>query len=674
MPNVSTNPILEITDGTIHVDLLSPSTGISLKDWVQVAPPPKGDGTWVDSPLTEGRKLVARTYGNLVDSFTLAINGVTPDDTINALQALRQILEKATNYWTSSWATTPVYLKKRGSGETNITYAVIVDWRAPADNNPFAQPFFGSPMSVVDDFELSIEHGFWLSNPPGTGSPVTIGYQRTYGGVNYGHAGTTSDEVFISAEDDLGSTYNTNISHVFRFTAIGATFSANLINTAKPWTIIGAAINDIVYFGCTEHPLRSLILDITTPNVDTHGKWQYWDGALWSDLSGSLLTDNTGDGTHFLNVAGVNGLHWRKTGLSRTAINGVTAYWIRLIVTVAGTGVPKQQNREPYTVKWPYVKIDASQISGDLPALSKIRISNHWFGDPSVLINRIIAAIRSTSRGSTFTPYLPVCSTTYFPASSATVTVDGVNMTINALSFSPTGFMGSFNPGTFPVTGWIKWELGTPSHWFGSFRVFVRVNGVSPGKTMTYTLKVGTSNLRADATRLFYQKSVYLAESTSEFYLVDMGVITLPGTQSVGMNLDSLFLQLDVVNGAINPLLRIYNLVLVPLDEWAVDARWNSVKLGFRAPAPEALEIDAISFPKDAPTCLIKVPSTGEVVETWQRAMNGQPILQTGSEQNLYIFPMSMHNYDYNWILDPSIACSVQIEKSQRYFSARGIK
>lgn len=220
------NAVLRITDGTEYVDLVGINSVFQVKDWKPIMANPKGGGVWSDQPFLHGRQLVHRVYENVIDNFTLVVRSGDMDLTIAATRTLRQLLQKASDYWTVEWATEPVWLEARGSDETNLRYTIIKDWRAPGDNNPFGTPFFACP-SVMDEFSLLIEHDFWMGLSPGTGecveisalsrgnSPYYLEFDGVDDNVNCGSAAALDDltagangftaEAWVRFDSDLGN-------------------------------------------------------------------------------------------------------------------------------------------------------------------------------------------------------------------------------------------------------------------------------------------------------------------------------------------------------------------------------------------------------------------------------------------------------------------------------------
>jgi len=160
-----------ITDGTDIVHLVSTTAGFNVNEWKPAAASYKNDGEWVDSPLNEGRRPVLAKFANVSDSFSLALSGQNQDIVISLTRALRNIGEKAREYWQSESQVEPVWLVAVGSCETNTRYALVYAINAPSDDNPYAPPFAGEP-SAIDEFEVTIEHSPWMDT--GTGDSTCL--------------------------------------------------------------------------------------------------------------------------------------------------------------------------------------------------------------------------------------------------------------------------------------------------------------------------------------------------------------------------------------------------------------------------------------------------------------------------------------------------------------------
>jgi hypothetical protein len=167
--------ILQITDGTTTVDLLNTHSGFFATDWTPAVSEIKGDGTWSDSPLADGRKLRVRKRANAMETFEIQARSFEPDMLVRETQELRRLLEKAASYSPTAWTPGPVWIKAQGLGETNARYSLIEDYRAQADNYPYSnQDYFWNKLgqAAFEDWRLVIEREpFWRSVAPGQPCP-----------------------------------------------------------------------------------------------------------------------------------------------------------------------------------------------------------------------------------------------------------------------------------------------------------------------------------------------------------------------------------------------------------------------------------------------------------------------------------------------------------------------
>jgi hypothetical protein len=97
----------------------------------------------------------------------------------------------------------------------------------------------------------------------------------------------------------------------------------------------GAQVNDAIYFGLSgdSHRLDVVMLG-GTYNTDNTFVWEYWNGGAWAALT---VTDGT---IASVLSFGQNGSVIWTEHLGSTAVNGVTAYWVRARVSAAGVSLP----------------------------------------------------------------------------------------------------------------------------------------------------------------------------------------------------------------------------------------------------------------------------------------------------------------------------------------------
>jgi len=181
--------LLKLTDGTVdasghrnEVNLLNDASGFCLTEWMPHVTEPKGGGVWADSSLTDGRQMKTRKMQNVIETFTLEVRNFETDALIRDTQELRRLLEKAVNYWTTSWATEPVWIEAVGMGETNMRYSLVMDYRTPEDGDPYGEPFWQRVARAgMDDFTLILEREpFWRHVAPGSSECVELSAVEEY--------------------------------------------------------------------------------------------------------------------------------------------------------------------------------------------------------------------------------------------------------------------------------------------------------------------------------------------------------------------------------------------------------------------------------------------------------------------------------------------------------------
>lgn len=118
-------------------------------------------------------------------------------------------------------------------------------------------------------------------------------------------------------------------------------------------------VGDILYISSTHaywafnHTRgQGLLVTIGTPNTDYEYIYEYWNGSAWAELtmSEALLTEwgsyNGYDTTKHLTQDGLM-IFKGTTGTGQTAVNGYTAYWLRIRITTKGTGTPTATEFSP---------------------------------------------------------------------------------------------------------------------------------------------------------------------------------------------------------------------------------------------------------------------------------------------------------------------------------------
>lgn len=581
------NSILEISDGTTTIDLLSL---FRLRSWIPQTPPPKGGGVWSGSPLSQGRQLLIREFDNVIDTFELVAHVKADADALIAqVRKLRQLLVKATDYWVADWATEPVWIKTRGICETNTRYAIIADYRSPNDDDPFEEP-----VNVFDNFTLVLEHTIWQDTQPDTlqSLPVQCLFPNI-DNVEYGQEETTDRNVFINNYASL-----TNIDHAYYFDANAGAWSGNLAVAALPRNLLPLvpAAGDILYIGAedaasgNELTFSNVVFDIGQTwgvpaggALNPHGfVWEYWNGAAWAAMG--LHIDNTNENgemtanpfnTPGVNVLAMNNAYPQSTNLFTLfggAAPNVNASYIRMRVTAIAGGAPNiaptQQNRNMYFQQMPWTDIEDKNTGGDIPSLFYTMLTNEAVDLEQDAINfgtratGIVCGLRSKSRG-TFYSHLPLND-------------DHARFGIMVLANG-----GAFqNANTSPWHRSIRFTGGATAtdtkvctvtchptfNYEGTFNVYLRVN-VSTTATLDiswyvkagFGIPVGGGGAVAKSNIVAQTRRV-----TSE--IMDLGQITIHPSNE----LDQAYTVFEIWCGdESNQVVDVFDLILIPTDECA---------------------------------------------------------------------------------------------------------
>lgn len=242
-----------LTDGQDYINLRSKYAGVFLQTWLPAIKEPKGGGVFQESPITDGRVLVARPFANAIEQLGLMIGNGGQDTTIEAVQTIRRLLQKAVNYSLTEWQTEPVWIEVRARNETNIRYALVLDYRAPGENNPFAEPF-DADYPLVTNFPLVLERSDWLANPPGSydclpvETLIDIGQEATYGPTEItDDAYVNASFIFLNSDLFVGNQLSNNLRTGIRFQDVqvpqGSTILSAILRLTVTATPFGSVCN-----------------------------------------------------------------------------------------------------------------------------------------------------------------------------------------------------------------------------------------------------------------------------------------------------------------------------------------------------------------------------------------------------------------------------------------------
>lgn len=508
-----------------------------------------------------------------------------------------------------------------------------------------------------------------------------------FGDTSGGGSGAVEITTYTIGQEDtcLNAAYVANksqmasISHVKRFNATSSAYTDLQFSSNPPYQLYPTTpgLGDTLYFGIqsgiTDLPnntFSSLVFDLTTVADGLTIVWEYWNGS-WATLSAE-------DKTNGFRTIGVSSVAWQvPTNWAVTVVDGVLGYWVRARITaVAGTPVsPIQSNRYIYSVVQSNIRINPDEIHGTIPSLSRVKWYNQADGPSftALEVNRVLVGLRSHNRGVAFDAYLNISNLQIPDGFSLSTDTDA---TWTADSATPTGrkLNVSYSSGS-KLNTWNSLVTFTIDNaiardYYGTYRAFVRCkknSGTSSDWQLRIRVSFGSGGGSADGRSSF-------VTTNSDWEVVDLGSVSIPTARAgqLSGNLgDSLSISVQGFAASLGVILSLYDLVLIPVDEWAVDAITPDIAVATGTGEIESgnyLDVDSISNLKSPITSTNR--TNGDLVKAiYQSIGNGPAILQVDREQCLWFFAMFYNNY---WRAYPDIAGSVQVFKQQRYLGLRG--
>lgn len=521
--------------------------------------------------------------------------------------------------------------------------------------------------------EIFIYSGGGSGSEGGGGSSETPPTTGTTTSQLLGREATCEDEVYATNKYSF-----TNITHVVYYN--GSTYSELQFGTLYPYTLFGSppAVGRIVYFGnktsdsnIPHGPFSSLVVDLTQAGDSITVVWEYWNGSSWAALT-------TQDNTNQFHLLGAKSVHWQIPALwATTTINSVLGYWMRARITAVGSDVvaPIHDNRYIYTVNLPYVEIAEDEITGDLPALMKVKWNNRAddLGSSLALqVNRLVCGLRKTGRGENFSAYLNISDVQTLFGVTLTKDVDAIWVSLLRaptnralqISYSSGARLNTWNNlATFTFSNTVARD------YYGQFRAFLRV----------YKYGSGVSNWQIRLQTIFgsgggkVNSKIVFPTAGADWEVLDLGQISIPTVQlpqSAGNIGDQLSISVQGYNTATGIGLELYDLILIPHDEWAVDAiaPEYSATATTEVKGSYYMDVDSISNPKSSILTLNR-NAADQIVSRYQSLSNGPAILQVASTQRLWFLAMA---YTTFWYASPEVTGSIQVFKQQRYLGFRG--
>jgi hypothetical protein len=469
---------------------------------------------------------------------------------------------------------------------------------------------------------------------------------------------------------------NNALTSIWKYDAAPVTWT-QLIGTVLPWTLypIAPAVGDILYLGAT-YAFNNLCFNSIVAQSGMTLVWEYWNGA-WVALS---VQDNTNQwgfmGGQPLNTAGVGSVHWNQPAdWVVTAVNAVNAFWVRLRCTVAAAPVPPTQDtRYVYTAQKPYLDIAASRVTGDVPALLDAIAQNssdsNAHATTSLWSDRLLIGLRSISRGADFGAFINFNAGGGFILNPPGITGTAAGASAfalypdaplgNALQFNPVGAAGYALQCTMTIDYFFS------KQYYGMYRAFLRgkqVGGVA-GDIRAY-LAYGSGAIRATT-----QSVTWTTVAVPQ--LLELGLVKIPDSDSMlDLTPNNFAFEIWMNNTNVAPGdIFLYDLILLPVDEWAIDTGNMTGSSLARNEFGRKVEVSSTN-PKENLTAVLQNVAPATAISGWAQYASGQAILQANETQRLW-FLSERYSAAAAWTSEVAVGHNVNLNAIMRYLGMRG--
>lgn len=630
-------------------------------------------GKWEGAPANDEYSLY---YDNATNRFVFGISDGVAVDTVSADNF--GVPSTGVEYFIVCWHTTAT--SEIGISVNNGTPDTKVSARFPQDGTRHFK--ISTNWAGANGFDgLAKACGVWKTECTAAlrTSLYNSGFPKFYaeltvaelvgleGWWEFGSAGLA----FVN--DSEGANHLANVGAT-QIAGTVASFSANLNATAAHRIFSTVPkVGDIYYIGSAE-VFFHVVNNLGTAGVYTALvlAYEYSDGAAgWPDLvSGDDLTLYPDDepwnqtGQVVINFAG-------NTAWATEVVNGDTKFWlrVRIVSCTAFNTAPANATDVVYNQRTPHIEIPSTLLKGDVPPYLLMRMRSPAGGDedPAMSnISRIVMGAKSrgltkfVSRlnlGNDGNPAEWTAIVTDPPCKDASIVADPTAPGGDHVAVSFAGEEALVT--RVRITG-----TNILTHWKGHYRAFIRAQQIG-GDAGDVSLRL---RVYIDSTDDYSPKydgttgGIPMVGVTKGMEVVDLipdGVLKIPfasvmaADESGLANADLIFdIQAGLETGS-GATLRIYDLILIPSDEWACelnDPISDSLTGNSALRGNSLLDLDGGVI---TDRTIKQMINSGNVLlaETWSRS-GDRPRIQPATQTRIYF--LFMH-YPTGWGTPPLI-------------------
>lgn len=160
--------------GLTTFNLMAGAVKLSSDGWTPQVAPVKNNGVWTDSPINDGRQLLAAPVGNVVEKMTIVITDKSYNGVQIQLVALNQMIADCRNYWQTVGQIEPVFLAWEASCGKGVQFALL-------SNIEISTEYLDSPDPTIR-VTLTLEREpYWRGIPPGANPKIWSYYVNPSG-------------------------------------------------------------------------------------------------------------------------------------------------------------------------------------------------------------------------------------------------------------------------------------------------------------------------------------------------------------------------------------------------------------------------------------------------------------------------------------------------------------
>jgi len=286
----------------------------------------------------------------------------------------------------------------------------------------------------------------------------------------------------------------------------------------------------------------------------------------------------------------------------------------------------------------------------------------------------VIAGLRSVERGERFTAYLNLAQAQNPPG--ITVTDSGESAFVTNATIAAAGQFIRYTPTTTNVWGdhaWVTLDSDLAKDFAGTYQIYLRYAFYGADDTISVRLAVESFSFGLQVVG-DEVPIVFEIIETDYARLAHLGQFTIAPDRYLSSTdageQTRLVIQLKAT--ATGDDVDLFELILIPADEWIGEFYDAGLSSGATAGASDYIDIDSATFPKRILRSMTRQNGSDLVTSVWQSSASGAFVLQPGQRQRLWFL---CESYNTEEVYTPSphtLLHQVKLWHHARWLGLRG--